>query len=244
MGIQIPGWLRTVADYAVGQHWPDGDETAMRRLADSWFTAAQAVRTLQASGEAAMSTALGALTGQTADAMKSFGQTLDADVGKLHEQCSDAARLLEESAAEIEETKLLIIAALAQLAIELAASAAEDVCTLGMSTAADAAVDAAEVSAARLTVKEIFQNLLKRLFSKQMLGKAEIRVMDIGKDMAKGGLRSAGQEAATEYIRTGHVEWHDVAHAGEQGAIQSGIGDITGGGDSRDEQTALPRMHW
>lgn len=51
MGIEIPGALQWVAKYVVGAgDWPEGDETAMRRVATAWKDMATA---LDESGDAA-----------------------------------------------------------------------------------------------------------------------------------------------------------------------------------------------
>ncbi|MGV9482800.1 hypothetical protein ACWDNR_25995, partial [Gordonia aichiensis] len=42
MGIEIPDELQWVAKWILGAgDWPEGDETAMRRVADAWTSMAQ-----------------------------------------------------------------------------------------------------------------------------------------------------------------------------------------------------------
>jgi hypothetical protein len=124
MGIEIPGWLRSVSSIAVGSDWPEGDETAMRRLADSWISTAGALNQIDTEAAEAMAKALAAIEGDTHDAIDALWRTIGGDgaIGDLVEFSEHLADTLDEGATDIEHAKLMIIAALVILAAELAAA--------------------------------------------------------------------------------------------------------------------------
>ncbi|WP_430333944.1 hypothetical protein [Rhodococcus sp. ACT016] len=162
MGIEIPGALRTVASVAVGQDWPQTDETSLRRLADDWEIAASRIEKVGEAGEAAIQRALEAVVGDVNVSMSEHWERVGGPGGVVDEltaTCRQLADLCEQTAADVEHAKLSIIVALATLAAEVAALVASTVATLGTSAAAVPAAEAATQVAVRMILRELLESL-------------------------------------------------------------------------------------
>lgn len=79
MTIEIPDEVTWLLPIVVGQSWPEGDEDALRRLADAWRAAADAVANVEADGNRGAEQAGDAMDGRTAEAF----DRLWAKVGEL-----------------------------------------------------------------------------------------------------------------------------------------------------------------
>ncbi|NKS47654.1 hypothetical protein GS480_02710 [Rhodococcus hoagii] len=162
MGIEIPGSLRAVASLASGQDWPEADETSLRRLSDAWESVATDVERIGAGGDDAMQAALAGVAGAVNQAMTTHWATVGGSDGAIEQLvglCRELADACESTAADVEEAKLTIIAALVALAAQIAALTASAVATFGASTAA---IPAAQV-ATQLTIRTIITELLRRV---------------------------------------------------------------------------------
>lgn len=162
MGIEIPGSLRTVASLASGQDWPEADETSLRRLSDAWESVATDVERIGAGGDDAMQAALAGVAGAVNEAMSAHWATVggsDGAIDQIVAVCRELADACESTAADVEEAKLTIIAALVALAAQIAALAASAVATFGASTAA---IPAAQL-ATQLTIRTVITELLRRV---------------------------------------------------------------------------------
>ncbi|MDH6278922.1 hypothetical protein [Prescottella agglutinans] len=169
MGIEIPGALRTVASVAVGQDWPEADETSLRRLADVWAVTAADVERIGATGSNALEAALAGVDGAVNAAMRTHWQAVgggDGVVPQLAEVCRQLADSCEATAAEVEQAKLMIIGALVSLAAEIAALAASAVATFGTSAAA---IPAAEL-ATQFAIRQILLTLLRNVAKEALVG--------------------------------------------------------------------------
>ncbi len=181
MGIEIPGALQWVAEYVVGAgDWPDGDETAMRRLADAWTGMATSLDEVDEDATQLINEVLASIEGSTGEAIKQFWEKT---VGKgglpgLIEFCNQLADTLEDGANDIEHTKYTIIAALVIFAAEMAFALAQ------MATGVGAATGAATAAAARVSTQ-----IAIRIAIRQLL--ARIATRAAAKMAAKAALKGA-----------------------------------------------------
>ncbi len=66
MGIEIPEPLQWAAKYFVGAgDWPEGNETAMRRVEAAWTGSAETLRGLDSEATYVVKAAISALDGET-----------------------------------------------------------------------------------------------------------------------------------------------------------------------------------
>lgn len=172
MGIQLPGWLREAAPIATGQDWPEADETSLRRIADAWDGAAAAIDRAGADGAQALAPALDAVSGIVNDAIAGKWEDVSRSADGLAVMCRKLADACDETAAEVEHTKLSIIAALVALVAEIASLVAAAVPSAGASTAFIPAAEAATQVGIRM--------LLRRLLA------------TVGRDLALDVLKDTG----------------------------------------------------
>lgn len=162
MTIEIPGAVQWLTPIVVGADWPDGDEDALRRLAEAWTEAGSGLDTAIEDTEAAVNAALRCMEGRTSDAFRDFGSELTSDdelLSQLRDLCEQLGESCDGAATEIEYTKLSIIAALIILAAQIAAMVAAAAATFGGSTAG---IPAAQM-ATQLTVRSFLQQLLQNI---------------------------------------------------------------------------------
>ncbi|CAM2984167.1 WXG100 family type VII secretion target [Prescottella defluvii] len=197
MGIEIPGSLRTLASVAVGQDWPEADETSLRRLSDAWELAAVSLDRVGADGARSIQPALDALVGDVNDAVAGRWQEVGASVEDIASACRQLADSCESTAADVEHAKLSIISALILLAAEIAALLAAAAGTLGASTTA---IPAAQL-ATQVTVRLILRELLEKL----------------GRDVAVAVLRDGGISSMIQLwqISEGNRDGFDTAALGK-----------------------------
>ncbi|GAA0597291.1 hypothetical protein GCM10010174_10870 [Kutzneria viridogrisea] len=119
MGIALPTELAGVAA-KVGVQWPQADETAMHTAAQAWREAAAKISTLARDADTTAGQALDAMTGQAADAAKTYwGRFVHAENGHFTaavKGCLEAADRLEQAADKIASAKVRITAKLSSLA--------------------------------------------------------------------------------------------------------------------------------
>ena len=163
MTIQIPEAVQWLVPIVVGADWPEGDEDALRRLAQAWEQAATAIGEVTSDGNAAAQAACSAIQGAAADA---FAEHWDRFVAgdeqflvTLQRACEQLGQGCDETALNIEYTKLSIIAALLILAAQIAAMVAAAFATLGASTAGIPVAQAAT----RITVQLAFRELIRQI---------------------------------------------------------------------------------
>ncbi|ASO18876.1 hypothetical protein FHR81_001141 [Actinoalloteichus hoggarensis] len=191
MGIEIPEWLQWLTPIVVGASWPEGDETALRRLGEGWASTATEVGSVAEAAEAAGQAALATMEGDTADAFREFwGQYVVNDpqfLPKLQQLCDELGAACDNAALEVEYTKLSIIAALVMLAASIASMIAAAFASFGASTAGIPIAQAAT----RSVVQMIFQELIKQL------------VINLGVDIAiQSGQMLAGDRDSWDIGKT------------------------------------------
>lgn len=123
----VPPQLQNLLMVVVGNKWPTGDETALRREAAAWWEAASAIRAcVQDVAEVHLWVDAG-LEGSTREAIDTFlirlvgsaGDEGGAVLPAIARCCEDAADALDALANEIETLRILITGALAVLAVQL-----------------------------------------------------------------------------------------------------------------------------
>ncbi|NUU20681.1 MAG: NAD:arginine ADP-ribosyltransferase with a RelA/SpoT domain protein, partial [Streptomycetaceae bacterium] len=214
MGIEIPSEVTWLFPIVVGQSWPEGDETALRRMADAYRTAAQGVKSVIDEGNGAASTVFASQTGAAVQRFeeywKKFADGDDSYLPKLQKICEQLAESCDNTALEVEYTKLSIIASLIALAIEIAALIAAAFGTFGASTAG---IPIAQ-QATRLIVQFTFRQL----------------IMAILREVAI----SVGIDAAIQAIQVvrGDREswdWGKTTEAAVSGVVSGVVGGLSGG---------------
>ncbi len=223
MGIEIPGAVEWLVPIVVGADWPEGDETALRRLSEAWTQAATAVGEVVVEGNGASAAVLGCMTGATSEAFDAYWKQFvegDAYLVNLQQLCTDLASGCDDAALNIEYTKLSIIAALIILAAQIAAMIASAVATFGASTAGVPIAQAAT----RITVQMFFRELIKQI--------AVNVAINVGVDLAiQGGQALAGNRTSWDAGKTLDAGIAGVAAGiagGTVGAVSKGIGTTTG----------------
>lgn len=163
MTIQIPEAVQWLVPIVVGADWPEGDEDALRRLAQAWEQAATAIGEVTGDGNAAAQAACSAMQGEAADVFAEYwGRFVAGDeqfMVILQQACEQLGQGCDETALNIEYTKLSIIAALLILAAQIAAMVAAAFATLGASTAGIPLAQAAT----RITVQLAFRELIRQI---------------------------------------------------------------------------------
>ena len=123
MSIEMPDEVKWLLPIVVGQSWPEGDEDALRRLADAWRAAADGVGDVTDDANGGASQSLGGMEGQTHDAFdqlwKDIGNGGEAALPKIQEACQKLGDGCDSAALEVEHTKLTIIASLIALALSI-----------------------------------------------------------------------------------------------------------------------------
>ena len=192
MTIQIPEAVQWLVPIVVGADWPEGDEDALRRLAQAWEQAATAIGEVTGDGNAAAQAALEAMQGSAAEAFAEYWDRFVAGdeqiLVTLREACEQLGGGCGETALNIEYTKLSIIAALLILAAQIAAMIASAFATFGASTAGIPIAQAAT----RITVQLAFRELIKQI--------ALNVAINVGVDVAIQGLQIArGDRSLSEW---------------------------------------------
>ncbi|GAB2980895.1 hypothetical protein GCM10027184_34210 [Saccharothrix stipae] len=214
MGIEIPSEVTWLFPIVVGQSWPEGDETALRRMADAYRTAAQGVKSVIDEGNGAASTVFASQTGEAVkrfeEYWKKFTDGDDSYLPKLQKICEQLAESCDNTALEVEYTKLSIIASLIALAIEIAALIAAAFGTFGATTAG---IPIAQ-QATRLIVQFTFRQL----------------IIAILKEVAI----SVGIDAAIQAVQVARGDreswdWGKTTEAAVSGVVSGLVGGVSGG---------------
>ena len=214
MGIEIPSEITWLFPIVVGQSWPEGDETALRRMADAYRTAAEGVKAVIDEANGAASTVVSSQTGQAVQAFqdywKKFADGDEAYLPKLQKICEQLAESCDGTALEVEYTKLSIIASLIALAIEIAALVAAAFATFGT---ASAGIPIAQ-QATRLIVQFTFRQLIIAILKEVAIS--------VGIDAAIQGIQMLSGERKD-------WDWGKTGEAAVSGAVSGLVGGVSGG---------------
>ncbi|AYF76342.1 hypothetical protein D7D52_23760 [Nocardia yunnanensis] len=228
----VPGFL---LDFLAG-HWPEGDEDAMRRLADHWSTMSGALQALQQPAEATMNEALAAIDGRIHDAMTTYWQEIGggdaSELAKLITICDSFSQQLEHGATDIEFAKLTIYASLAAMAV------------MAFVPGVGELVDAVALAAVKLVIRQTILKLIDRLAVKGATFLAERVGLEVaaklGADaasnltltVAKNAAIGAGFGSTVDLsaqgvqVAMGHreqIDWGQVGTSAGAGALAGGV---------------------
>ncbi|NUS42900.1 MAG: hypothetical protein HOQ24_04300, partial [Mycobacteriaceae bacterium] len=207
-------------------HWPEGDEDAMRRVADEWDAMAKALDELSEPADNAMKTTLASIDGKIHNAMTTFWQEIGGDAGALKgmiDACNSMQEGLEKGATDIEHAKWTIYGG-------LAASIA--MFFIPGPTQALAA------ASARIFLRGVIAKLIARLaatgsvtLAKRLMVIAESRALEFAVGGATiGAIQGAGIDLAAQGIEygLGHRDGIDLGSAA-LGAVTGAAGGAVGG---------------
>ncbi|MEV0075810.1 toxin glutamine deamidase domain-containing protein [Nocardia neocaledoniensis] len=242
MGIEIPGELQWVAQYLLGAgDWPDGDETAMRRVADGWTAMANTLDTVDDDAAVALNAALTAISeGETHTAIATFRDKFlagdQATVTAVRTWCRKQAELLDDGANDIEHTKLVIIGTMIVTAAELALALATS--WTGVGAVAGVAARVAGQIAIRIAIKQLIARMLSRGAAKAaarlaLRGAAFEALEEGGVDLAARMIQVSNGDRTTDKFG-----WTDLGLATFGGAVGGAVGGVLGGGTGALADTA------
>ncbi|WP_170213328.1 toxin glutamine deamidase domain-containing protein [Catellatospora citrea] len=266
-----PEWMCTALEWVVGVDWPEGDEAAMRELADDWRAASTRMGPLlDEADDAALAAvaAAGGPDGQVASAILRLWSQLgrahgaggeEAALAMVVDLLDDFGSQVDDGANQIEGVKIEFYVELGLLLIELVALAAAATVTFGASLAGAAPAMYATRFAIQRLLRRAARELLERAAKKGLKDRLKDRLGDAVKDRIKSkAVRHLGEEALEEGLQEGltslGVQAYQVSegnrgglNAGELaldtglGALAGGVGGVTGLGRVR-ATTALGRF--
>ncbi|MFE7718017.1 toxin glutamine deamidase domain-containing protein [Nocardia rhizosphaerihabitans] len=234
MGIEIPDELQWVAKYILGAgDWPEGDETAMRRVADAWTAMAQTLNTVDDNAAVALNAALTALSeGETHTTIAAFRDKLlsgdEATLTAVRKWCEKQAELLDDGANDIEHTKLVIIGTMIVTAAELLAAGLT--AWTGIGAVAGVAARVAAQVAVRVAIRQLIARMLTRGAAKAaarlaLRGAAFEALEEGGTDLSARLIQVYnGDRALSKFGLT------DLGLATFGGAVGGAVGGVLGGG--------------
>lgn len=234
MGIEIPDELQWVAKYILGAgDWPEGDETAMRRVADAWTAMAQTLDTVDDNAAVALNAALTALSeGETHTTIAAFRDKLlsgdEATLTAVRKWCEKQAELLDDGANDIEHTKLVIIGTMIVTAAELLAAGLT--AWTGIGAVAGVAARVAAQVAVRVAIRQLIARMLTRGAAKAaarlaLRGAAFEALEEGGTDLSARLIQVYnGDRALSKFGLT------DLGLATFGGAVGGAVGGVLGGG--------------
>ncbi len=203
MSLHLPAELHWLS-WVVGSDWPEGDEDSLARCADAWAAAAHEIRQLLPDAEVAGMTAVSAVDGDVAVALRtSWSRFIVGDDGYLEQlahACDELARLCEGTAVQIEYAKYQLIIALIALATTITTLQAAAVGTFGMSTAG--------IPVAEGATQNVVSVIAWRLLKAVAMGAAENVAMDVAAQLVQ--LHNGHRK---------HWDWQLTTAAAEDGAI-------------------------
>ncbi|OPX14249.1 hypothetical protein B1964_16000, partial [Gordonia sp. i37] len=244
MTIGIPGWLQWVS-YLAGEKWPQGDEDAMWRIADTWRTHADQLRDLIPDLDSVTQETLSVIEGASAQAIADqFTKMFSGDyaVDKLAEGMDGLGDLASATGTQIQYTKLNILASLGIAAIQIAIALANAWETFGGSLAGipiiEAITRAAIAVMERTLLKEIVEKIGETVAATTIKKLIETTVGRIAFETLKWTALGAAQELGIQgyQISQGHRSGIDVRQLGsvvESYALGGAIGGASSVGMSK-----------
>ncbi|WP_144127219.1 toxin glutamine deamidase domain-containing protein [Catellatospora sichuanensis] len=258
-----PGWMCTTLEWVVGVDWPEGDEAAMRELADDWYAASSRMGPLLDEADDAVLAAVAAAggpDGQVASAILRLWSQLgrahgtggeEAALAMVVDLLDDFGAQVDDGANQIEGVKIEFYVELGLLLIELIALAAAAAVTLGASMAGAAPAMYATRFAIQRLLRRAAKELLERAAKNGLKDRLKDRLGDAVKDRIRSKVvRHLGEQALEEGLQEGltslGVQAYQVSegnrgglNAGELaldtglGALAGGVGGVTGLGRTR-----------
>jgi hypothetical protein len=199
MGIEMPAEVRWLIPIVVGDSWPEGDETALQRLAEVWTQAASDVDEAMRQAEDAVRQATSHMDGEAAEAFKKYWEKFvkgeEATLPKMKDVSEKLATACRNCAMQIEYAKLSIIIALVILAIQIAVMIASAVATFGASTAGIVPAQLATRAGVQIVFRQLVQQLMQQV-GRNLIGKLAMQVgievaTSVATDLAVQGIQLA-----------------------------------------------------
>ncbi|SEO99325.1 hypothetical protein SAMN05216267_10661, partial [Actinacidiphila rubida] len=119
MSIDLPPELDWVAELAVGQSWPKGDEDKMQVLAQAWYQSAQHLEKLTDEIDPATTGVLDSLGGPVADQFADFTRQMRTVLPNVAQSANGIGDLSRNAAVQLEYTKYSLLIQLIFLAYAL-----------------------------------------------------------------------------------------------------------------------------
>ncbi|WP_067681283.1 hypothetical protein [Nocardia miyunensis] len=211
MTIEIPSYLEPVATL-VGCRWPKCDEDALATMGTHWEDMAGTLQKIKDSGDEAATSLARHIDGETHDSFQDYWTGASKHMEQLVELCQGLGRACKIMSVLIKGYKLFAIAAMAELAVNLAIAAATAIETLGASMA--------EAAGAEAVTRVIIQQAVKKLLMKII----KDTVIEAFKGLAKGlGEELAWEVAEKELGLRDSIDWTKVGEAGAHTAISSAV---------------------
>ncbi|WP_344422039.1 ADP-ribosyltransferase [Amycolatopsis minnesotensis] len=244
--MEMPDAVKWLLPIVVGQSWPEGDETKLRELGDAWHTAAEAVAPATDAGDQAVSAAVTAWTGESAEAFeelwKKFAEGDEAYPKSLAEAANALGDLCDQTALDVEYTKYLIIASLLILLAQIVAMIAAAFGTFGASTAGIPVAQALTRTAIEAMVKELLAKLVE-MGHKQVVKKVLQRVP--AEVLENAGMNLGKTEDAAVSGAVGHAKEVGGAigrHDADLNRATAALPDTPGTRDTPDIAHAAPPL--
>ena len=122
MTTHLPPALQKLLKVTVGMPWPEGSEGDLRELAWQWEVLAGELDSLSAQLMTAAGQMSTVMEGETSESIQNMlSGPFREGAGQLEEQAWAYSKMLKNAAADIQKTKIMIIAMLGILAASLAA---------------------------------------------------------------------------------------------------------------------------
>lgn len=214
MGLEFPEEVKWLLPIVVGSSWPEGDEDKLRALADAWRQAGEGIDEVLASANQGAQTAKSSMEGETqqafAELWAKIGEGGEAALAKLREACNNNGESCDNTALEIEHTKLTIIFSLIALAIQIAIMIASAFVSFGASTAGIVPAQMLTRTAVQMIFRQLITSILRNV------------AIELGTSLAIEGVVQGIQ------IASGERDGLDRGKFG-QAAVSGLIGGVTGG---------------
>ncbi|MDX8056017.1 hypothetical protein SK571_42130 [Lentzea sp. BCCO 10_0798] len=199
MGIEMPAEVRWLIPIVVGDSWPEGDETALQRLAEVWKQAATDVDDAMRAADDAVRQASSNMDGEAAEAFKKYWEKFvkgeEATLPKMKDVSEKLSTACRNCAMQIEYAKLSIIIALVILAIQIAVMIASAVASFGASTAGIVPAQLATRAGVQIVFRQLVQQLMQQV-GRNLIGKLALQVgievaTSVATDLAVQGIQLA-----------------------------------------------------
>ncbi|WP_040772174.1 hypothetical protein, partial [Rhodococcus rhodnii] len=239
MGIEIPGYLRPVAEFCASQEWPEADETAMERAAAAWRANANALSEMLDDARAQIKAARTGLGGAVDTAVEERWARLEDALESAAQLSFELAVDTDGSAEGVRNAKLRIIQALIILAAQLAGLAAWMFLSAGLASPAAIAAQAATRAVVQMIMRWLQAELLKRVVAGAVEG------------ASSGILDAVAREGALQVLEMNNGKRSDVDFgnlfeaAGQgafKGALEGGAGSLVPGSSNKLRDSVQDRL--